>query len=137
MSNKEHQAILMEHYKSPHGLGVINEKHTVGKGVNSLCGDEIRVGVVVENNTITDIKFEARACSICIASSSIMTQILTNKKTSEVNSFYEELLDILKKNDVSAESHRLLIPLSNISKMPSRHKCALLSWEALRDACKL
>ncbi len=137
MTNKEYQAILMGHYKSPLGLGVINESHTVGKGVNSLCGDEIRVGVKVDDGIITDITFEARACSICIASSSIMTQLLTSKKTSEVNSLYSELLTILEQGNAKPKSPELLVPLLNISKMPSRHKCALLSWEALRDACKL
>lgn len=137
MTKKESQALLMAHYKSPTGLGAICEEHSVGKGINPLCGDEISVGVIVEDDRITDIKFQARACSICIASSSIMSQLLINKKTSQVDSFYQELIDLLKQQNVVKKPEELLQPLANISTMPSRHKCAQLSWEALSDACKL
>ena len=145
MDKKAAQAILLAHYKSPTGLGELHEQHTISKGTNPLCGDEIRVGVIVENNTMTDITFQARACSICIASSSIMSQLLIHKKTTDIEPYYQQLMTLLKhppsdsdiaddilKNDIDER----LKPLGSIHTMPSRHKCAQLSWEALREACK-
>jgi nitrogen fixation NifU-like protein len=80
MNKKESQAVLLAHYKSPIGMGGIHERHLVGKGINPLCGDEISVGVTLQSDMITDVKFQARACSICIASASIMSQLLINEK---------------------------------------------------------
>ena len=136
MNKKESQTILLAHYKSPTGLGDINESHSVGKGTNSLCGDEISVGVTVKNHTITDIKFQARACSICIASSSIMSQLLINKNTAQIDLYYQELDGLLKQQCSAEQCEELLRPLASICNMPSRHKCAQLSWEALSEACK-
>ena len=140
MDKKEAQAILLTHYKSPTGLGELHEKHTISKGINPLCGDEIRVGVTVENDTIIDIKFQARACSICIASSSIMSQLLIHKKTTDIEPYYQQLTTLLKQpspeDDIENNIDERLEPLGSIHTMSSRHKCAQLSWEALRDACK-
>ena len=139
MDKKEAQAILLAHYKSPTGLGDLHEHHTVSKGINPLCGDEIRVGVTLDNNTITDIAFQARACSICIASASIMSQLLVNKKTTDIEPYYQQLTTLLKQatpeGDIENTIDERLKPLGSIHTMTSRHKCAQLSWEALRDAC--
>lgn len=136
MNKKEAQAMLLAHYKSPTGLGDILENHLVGKGTNPLCGDEISVGVTLDDDTITDIKFQARACSICIASASIMSQLLINQKVSQIEGYYQELNGLLKQQDTAKQNEALLEPLASINSMPSRHKCAQLSWEALSDACK-
>lgn len=150
MDKKAAQAMLLAHYKSPTGLGEFHEQHTISKGTNALCGDEISVGVILDNNTITDITFQARACSICIASSSIMSQLLINKETTDIEPYYQQLTTLLKnpsqegaiengkenatentENDIDER----LKPLGSIHTMPSRHKCAQISWEALRAAC--
>ncbi len=136
MNKKESQAVLLAHYKSPTGLGEIDENYSVGKGINPLCGDEISVGVTLENDVITDIKFQARACSICIASSSIMNQLLINEKISQIEYYYQQLNGLLKDSCSAIQTEELLRPLASISAMPSRHKCAQLSWEALSEACK-
>lgn len=147
MDKKAAQAILLAHYKSPTGLGELHEQHTISKGTNPLCGDEISVGVILDNNTITDITFQARACSICIASSSIMSQLLINKKTTDIEPYYQQLTTLLKnpsredaiengtENGIEDGINEQLRPLGSIHTMPSRHKCAQISWEALRDAC--
>lgn len=151
MDKKESQALLLAHYKSPTGLGNITENHLIGKGTNPLCGDEISVGVTIENNIITDIKFQARACSICIASSSIMSELLINKAPAQIEHYYQELTDLLKQPSLSSQKEpsaskkepsasqieERLKPLASISKMPSRHKCAQLAWEAIHEACQL
>lgn len=136
MNKEESKSALLAHYKSPTGLGDIDEHFSVAKGINPLCGDEISVGVILENDTIIDIKFQARACSICIASSSIMNQLLINKKTSQVEHYYQQLNSLLKQSCLMTQVEELLRPLASISAMPSRHKCAQLSWEALSEACK-
>ena len=46
----------------------------VERGHNPQCGDEIEVGLYIEDQTIRDIKFRGRGCSICIATASIMTE---------------------------------------------------------------
>lgn len=136
MSKNYYQSVLLEHYKHPVGLGDITEGLVLGKGINPLCGDEICVGVKTEGDVITDIKYKARACSICIASSSIMTQLLLKEKVSQVEQYYDEVVELLENRRAVDEVTESLQPLTSVVSMPSRHKCALLSWEALIEALR-
>lgn len=96
MDQNYYKSQLINHYKSPQGLGGFSEKHRIANGVNPLCGDEIQVGVIVENSHIADIKFSARACSICIASSSIMVEALLNENVSDVTKYFAAVKQLLK-----------------------------------------
>ena len=68
--------LVLDHYKNPRNR--VNEPMTdasvVERGHNPQCGDEIEVGLYIEDQTIRDIKFRGRGCSICIATASIMTE---------------------------------------------------------------
>ena len=68
--------LILDHYKNPRNR--VNEPMTdasvVERGHNPQCGDEIEVGLYIEDQIIRDIKFRGRGCSICIATASIMTE---------------------------------------------------------------
>ena len=68
--------LVLDHYKNPRNR--VNEPMTdasiVERGHNPQCGDEIEVGLYIEDQTIRDIKFRGRGCSVCIATASIMTE---------------------------------------------------------------
>ena len=68
--------LVLDHYKNPRNR--VNEPmedaSIVERGHNPQCGDEIEVGLYIEGQTIRDIKFRGRGCSICIATASIMTE---------------------------------------------------------------
>jgi nitrogen fixation NifU-like protein len=46
----------------------------MAEGANPLCGDRIRIQLLVNEGTITDARFTADACALCIASASLLTQ---------------------------------------------------------------
>ena len=68
--------LVLDHYKNPRNR--VNEPmedaSVIERGRNPQCGDEIEVGLYIEDQTIRDIKFRGRGCSICIATASIMTE---------------------------------------------------------------
>ena len=68
--------LVLDHYKNPRNR--VNEPmedaSVVERGHNPQCGDEIEVGLYIEDQTIRNIKFRGRGCSICIATASIMTE---------------------------------------------------------------
>jgi nitrogen fixation NifU-like protein len=43
------------------------------EGANPLCGDRIRVELRVDEGRVTDARFTADACAICIAAASMLT----------------------------------------------------------------
>ena len=68
--------LLLDHYKNPRNRvsEPMEDASIVERGHNPQCGDEIEVGLYIEGQTIKDIKFRGRGCSICIATASIMTE---------------------------------------------------------------
>ena len=68
--------LVLDHYKNSRNR--VSEPMTdasiVERGRNPQCGDEIEVGLYIADQTIRDIKFRGRGCSICIATASIMTE---------------------------------------------------------------
>ena len=68
--------LVLDHYKNPRNRvsEPMEDASIVERGRNPQCGDEIEVGLYIEGQTISDIKFRGRGCSICIATASIMTE---------------------------------------------------------------
>src|SRR3546814_8415534 len=63
---------LLDHYRNPRNRGDLENTQIVRRGRNPLCGDEVDIGITIEDETLTRVRFRGRACSICIASASIM-----------------------------------------------------------------
>ena len=86
MNLKElYQEIILEHGKNPRNLGKTENFNKDAKGHNPLCGDKVHVFLKIdENKNISDISFEGSGCAISMASASIMTDLMKEKKENEV-----------------------------------------------------
>ncbi len=109
---------ILENYKNPKNFGEIKNPTHRASSVNKSCGDEIDISLIVERNKIKDIKFNGKACAICTASASLLTEESKNKSMLEI-----------KKFDKDFSLSLLEIPIS-----PVRIKCALLPLETLQKA---
>ena len=70
------RAAVLEHFKHPRNRGPLEGANATEEGANPLCGDRIRVQLRVVDGVITDARFTADACALCIASASVMTDHL-------------------------------------------------------------
>ena len=86
---------------------------------NPLCGDSIDIGLKIDDNKVTDIKFSGKGCAICMACSSVLTEITKGKSLDEVRK--------IEKNDILSE-----LGLEHLQAV--RIKCALLSLKVLKSA---
>ena len=90
--------LVLDHYKNPRNR--VNEPMTdasvVERGHNPQCGDEIEVGLYIEGQTISDIKFRGRGCSICIATASIMTEHIKGQSLTASTQLATTILHWLK-----------------------------------------
>ena len=67
---------VMDHFKNPRNVGVIENADGVGEVGNVKCGDIMKIYLKIENETIVDVKFETFGCGIAIASSSMATEMI-------------------------------------------------------------
>ena len=93
---------VMEHFKSPRNVGVIEDADGVGEVGNPLCGDIMTIYLKIEDDHIDDIKFQTFGCGAAIAVSSMLTEMAKGKSLEEAkritNKDVAEALEGLPKN---------------------------------------
>ncbi len=77
---------VMDHFRNPRNVGVIEDADGVGEVGNAKCGDIMKMYLKIENDIIQDVKFETFGCGSAIASSSMATEMIKGKPVSEAMS---------------------------------------------------
>ena len=93
---------VMDHFRNPRNVGVIENADGVGEVGNPLCGDMMTIYLKIDDQRIEDIKFQTFGCGSAIAVSSMLTEIAKGKNLEEAkkitNKDVAEALDGLPKN---------------------------------------
>jgi len=109
----------MDHFRNPRNVGVIEDADGVGEVGNAKCGDIMKIYLKIEDDVITDVKFETFGCGSAIASSSMATEMIKGKPISEAmlltNKAVTEALDGLPKHKIH---------------------CSVLAEEAIKNALR-
>jgi nitrogen fixation NifU-like protein len=131
-----YQELILDHYRKPRNKGKLENADATIEMRNPLCGDEVDLQVVYAGDSIGDLKFSGRGCSISQASASMMTQIVKGKTRAEIDAIRTKFRDLIMGDLAAADDKSLgsLRALSGVSKFPARVKCALLAWNALETA---
>ena len=75
---------VMEHFRNPRNVGVIENADGVGEVGNARCGDIMKIYLKIENDIVTDVKFETFGCGSAIASSSMATEMIRGRSIEEI-----------------------------------------------------
>ena len=111
--------MIVDYSRNPINYGEIENHDVTFHDSNPLCGDSIDIDMKIDENKVTDIKFHGKGCAICMACSSVLTEITKGKTIDEARA--------LEKNDVLSE-----LGLEHLQAV--RIKCALLSLKVLKSA---
>ena len=74
---------VMDHFRNPRNVGSIENADGVGEVGNAKCGDIMKIYLKIDNDIITDVKFETFGCGSAIASSSMATELIKGKPLSQ------------------------------------------------------
>ena len=74
---------VMDHFRNPRNVGVIENADGVGEVGNPVCGDIMKIYLKIQDDTIADVKFETFGCGSAIASSSMATELIKGKPISD------------------------------------------------------
>ncbi|MBR2779274.1 MAG: Fe-S cluster assembly scaffold protein NifU [Firmicutes bacterium] len=75
---------VMDHFRNPRNIGVIEDADGIGEVGNAKCGDIMKMYLKIEDDIVKDVKFETFGCGSAIASSSMATELIKGKPVSEV-----------------------------------------------------
>ena len=70
---------VMDHFRNPRNVGVIEDANGIGEVGNAKCGDIMKMYLKIEDGIIEDVKFETFGCGSAIASSSMATELIKGK----------------------------------------------------------
>jgi nitrogen fixation NifU-like protein len=74
---------VMDHFRNPRNVGVIEDADGVGEVGNAKCGDIMKMYLKIKDGVIVDVKFNTFGCGSAIASSSMATEMIKGKKLDE------------------------------------------------------
>ena len=74
---------VMDHFRNPRNVGVIENADGVGEVGNAKCSDIMKMYLKIDDDVVTDVKFETFGCGSAIASSSMATELIKGKPVSE------------------------------------------------------
>lgn len=127
--------ILTEHNVNPYHKHDIENPDFELRGVNPSCGDEITLKLKLSGDKIVDAGFVGDGCAISQASADMMIDLVLGKTKEEALNYANIFLKMIK-GEASPEEIESLEEagaLQDISHMPARVKCAVLSWHTLEE----
>ena len=114
--------------------GMLNNHTHSSKLKNAICGDEMKIYLIVKDDTITDFGYECESCIYCQASVSLLSRNAKNKSIEKVKNFAKQAKNRFKKTaksfDKEWEEFDKIMTKNNIS----RKECLLLPINTTLDA---
>ena len=110
---------VMDHFRNPRNVGKMDDADGVGEVGNAKCGDIMKIYIKVEDNIITDVKFNTFGCGSAIASSSMATEMIKGRSIDEA---------------LTLSNRAVVEALDGLP--PHKVHCSVLAEEAVRAAVK-
>ena len=107
---------VMDHFQHPRNVGVIEDANGVGEVGNAKCGDIMKIYLKIDDDKISDVKFETFGCGSAIASSSLVTEWVKGKTLDEAGQLTN-----------AAIAEELALP-------PVKIHCSILAEDAIKAA---
>jgi nitrogen fixation protein NifU and related proteins len=125
-----YKEIVLDHFQRPRNRHEL-EHATIEEHIdNPLCGDHVTVYANVRDDTLEEVSFTGRGCSISQASASMLAEHLQGKSREEAGTEIEAFLEMMRTEE--KEELGELVALKGIIQTPNRIRCATLAWDAFQ-----
>ena len=114
--------------------GVLDNHTHFSKLKNAICGDEMKVYLIVKNNKIINFKYECESCIYCQASVSLLSRKAKSKSIEKVKNFAEQAKNYFDKSSKSRDKEWKEFDMIMTKNNISRKECLLLPLNATLDA---
>ena len=107
------------------------------KNKNPLCGDEMEISLIVEEDVVKDLGYQCKSCVYCQASVSLLSRKIKDKKIEEIKEFIGNSEKLFKDAKVTIEKHWKDFKEIFDKKNLSRKECLLLPLRTVLKALKI
>jgi nitrogen fixation protein NifU and related proteins len=127
-----YQSIVLEHNRSPRGLGRLESPTHEADGFNPICGDRITLTINERNNTIEKVGFLAESCALCRASASVLVGTVEGLNVERAKERSRSFASMLAGGRWELDGDARVF--SVVQEFPARAKCVLLPWKTFQAA---
>ena len=128
------RAIIMDHYTKPHNKGLKDdESYKVIHMASDSCIDDITVQVKVENDVVKDVRFDGVGCTIAFSSTSIMTDLVKNKKVDDALHIIDEYYNMIYEKQYDEDLLEEANAFDTLYKQANRIKCGTIGIKAINS----
>ena len=114
--------------------GMLNDHTHSSKLKNAICGDEMKIYLIVKDDKITNFKYECESCIYCQASVSLLSRNAKNKSIEKVKNFAKQAKNCFEKNNKSFDKEWKEFDKKMNKNNISRKECLLLPVNTTLDA---
>ena len=146
--NDLYRDVILDHNRRPRNFGALEPADASVEGFNPMCGDRLTVRLKMNDDKISDIRFEGQGCAISTASASLMTEAVKGRTRAEAlrlfdrtgarNDFAKALVtqaalrrdagDLPAARELLNQAHEIFVTLGT-SGEPARVKAALAALD--------
>ena len=138
MDNNLKREIIIDNYEHPYHKQEINDKNFIKANThNESCIDNIDLYVKIIDNKIIDAFFDGEACAITTSATSIMVRKIIGMTLEDAKVLMKEYLHMINEEEYNKDLLDDLNAYYDISKQPSRIKCARLPFDTLEKTFKI
>ena len=132
MDSDLRREIILDNYQDPMNRGLIdNDSYVKTRSSSESCIDDLSFMMLVEDDTIKDIRFDGEACAISTSATSIMIRSLIGKSVADTKKILTNYMNMINEKEYDEDLLGELVVYDEICKQPNRKNCALLPSEAI------
>jgi nitrogen fixation NifU-like protein len=125
------KSLILDHYKNPRGYGELEDFTAVSEQHNRTCGDHVKV--YARLGARGHFGFIGAGCSLSLASSSLMMELIQDRTRAEVCDLADEFRTMIDEGLPETESREAWKALEGLRAYPVRSRCIKLAWQALDE----
>ncbi|MBR3228352.1 MAG: SUF system NifU family Fe-S cluster assembly protein [Erysipelotrichaceae bacterium] len=128
------RTILLDHYQNPRNKGLVDdERYHLVHNASDSCIDDIKVQMLMEDGVIRDVRFDGVGCTICYASTSIMSELIMGKTKDEALHIISEYYKMIDEKDYDEDLLEEANAFNTLSKQANRIKCGTIGIHAMEE----
>ena len=84
---------VLDHFHHPRNVGEIEEPTAVTEASNPICGDAMKLWILVRDGKVREAKFKVQGCVPAVAAGSWLSEAIKGKSVSELASMTQEQVE--------------------------------------------
>jgi nitrogen fixation NifU-like protein len=112
---------LLDHFKNPRNVGVLEAPASVVDVTNPACGDMLRLSARFEQGRIAEARYQTRGCTASIAAGSALTEWMTGKSAEELRGLTPQMMEAMVDGLEPASKHAAVLCVDAVRRLLSKH----------------